>query len=310
MQDPYEALGVKKDASADDIRKAYRKLAKKHHPDLNPGDKKAESRFRDVQTAYDLLSDAEKKARFDRGEIDASGQERPQRRYYRDFAEAPDGTKYYSQEGFASQEGLGAADMDDILSQVFGGRGARGAAFRARGGDVSYSLEIDFLDAARGARTTITLPDGRSLAVTIPAGVQDRETLRLKGQGMPGYEGGATGDAYIELHVRPHAFFRRKDNDVHLELPVSLPEAILGGKVAVPTVSGAVSMTIPKGSNTGTSLRLKGKGIPDRKTGVAGDQYVTLKLVLPENPDPALTEFIEKWAPDHAYDPRRKAGMV
>ena len=304
MQDPYETLGVKKDASADDIRKAYRKLAKKYHPDLNPGDKKAESRFKDIQTAYDLVSDEEKRARFDRGEIDASGQERPQRRYYRDFAEGADGTKYYSQEGFA-----GAADLDDILSQVFGGRGVRGAAFRARGGDVSYSLEIDFLDAARGARTTITLPDGRSLALTIPAGVQDRETLRLKGQGMPGYEGGETGDAYIELHIRPHAFFRRKDNDIHLELPVSLPEAVLGGKVTVPTVSGAVSMTIPKGSNTGTSLRLKGKGIPDRKTGVAGDQYVTLKVVLPEKPDEALTEFIEKWAPDHAYDPRRKAGM-
>jgi len=305
MQDPYEALGVKKDASADDIRKAYRTLAKKHHPDLNPGDKKAESRFKDIQVAYDLLSDEEKKARFDRGEIDASGQEPPQRRYYRDFAEGADGTKYYSQEGFA-----GAGDIDDILSQVFGGRGARGAAFRSRGGDVSYSLEIDFLDAARGARTTITLPDGRSLAVTIPPGVHDRETLRLKGQGMPGYEGGEAGDAYIELHIRPHAFFRRKDNDIHMELPVSLSEALLGGKVTVPTVSGAVSMTIPKGSNTGTSLRLKGKGIPDRKTGIAGDQYVTLKVVLPEKPDEALAEFVEKWAPDHSYDPRRKAGMA
>lgn len=304
MRDPYTVLGVKTTASADEIRKAYRKLAKKLHPDLNPGDKEAESKFKDVQGAYDLLSDAEKRARFDRGEIDAGGAERPERHFYRDFAEGPAGSKYYRQEGFA-----GTADIDDILSQVFGGLGARGAAFRARGADVSYLLEIDFLEAARGGRKTVTLPDGRTLTVTVPAGSQDRHMLRLKGQGMPGYEGGEAGDAYFELHVRPHAFFTRKDNDIHMELPVSLSEAVLGGKVTVPTVSGPVSMTIPKGSNTGVTLRLKGKGVADAKGGTAGDQYVTLKVVLPSQIDEELQRFVEGWAPAHAYNPRRAAGM-
>ncbi|HLF59358.1 MAG TPA: DnaJ C-terminal domain-containing protein [Alphaproteobacteria bacterium] len=304
MRDPYTVLGVAKDASADVIRKAYRKLAKKFHPDLNPGNKEAEAKFKDVQAAYDLLSDAAKRARFDRGEIDASGAERPERRFYRDYAEGPEGSKYYRQEGFAN-----AADLDDILSQVFGGARARGAAFRARGADASYLLAIDFLEAAKGARKTIAMPDGRSLSFIIPAGSRDRETLRLEGQGMPGYEGGVAGDAYIELHIRPHAYFSRKDNDVHMELPVSLPEAVLGGKVTVPTVSGSVAMTVPKGANTGTTLRLKGKGIVDRRTGVAGDQYVALKIVLPPEIDEQLSGFVEEWAPAHPYNPRRAAGM-
>jgi DnaJ-class molecular chaperone len=304
MRDPYTVLGVSKTASEDEIRKAFRKLAKKFHPDLHPGDKEKESQFKDVQAAYALLSDAEKRARFDRGEIDASGAERPERRFYRDFAEGPGGSKYFRQEGFGD-----AADLDDILSQVFGGARARGAAFRARGEDLNYVLPVEFLDAAQGARKTVTLPDGRTVAVTIPAGAADGELLRLKGQGMPGYEGGEAGDAYIELRVRPHAFFTRKDNDVHLELPVSLPEAVTGGKVTVPTVSGPVSMTVPKGANTGTVLRLKGKGIVDRKSGKPGDQYVTLKLVLPAKVDSELADFVAEWGPKHAYNPRRAAGM-
>jgi len=303
MTDPYTVLGVAKTASADEIRKAYRKLAKKFHPDLNPGNKEAESKFKDVQTAYDLLSDAEKRGRFDRGEIDATGAERPERHFYRDYAEGPEGFKYYRQEGFEDGQ-----NFEDILSQVFGGRGPRGAAFRARGADVTYLLDVDFLDAANGARKTITLPDGKTLTVAIPAGSRDRQMLRLKGQGMPGYEGGETGDAYIEIHVRPHPFFARKDDDIHLELPVSLSEAVLGGKITVPTVSGPVTMTVPKGSNTGATLRLKGKGIAGAK-GAAGDQYVTLKVVLPPEADDELRSFIEGWAPNHPYNPRRAAGM-
>jgi len=304
MRDPYTVLGVGKDASEEEIRKTYRTLAKKYHPDLNPGDKKAEATFKDVQAAYALLSDAEKRARFDRGEIDASGAERPERRFYRDFAEGPGGSKYFRQEGFTD-----AAELDDILSQLFAGARPHGAAFRARGADMSYLLAVDFLEAAQGARKTIAMPDGRTLSVAIPPGSRDRETLRLTGQGMPGYEGGEPGDAYIEIHIRPHPYFTRKDNDVHMELPVSLSEAVLGGKVTVPTISGKVSMTVPKGANTGTTLRLKGKGIVDRKSGVAGDQYVTLKLVLPPETDEKLAAFVEEWAPAHAYNPRRAAGM-
>ena len=217
--------------------------------------------------------------------------------------EGPEGFKYYRQEGLADGQ-----DFEDILSQVFGGRGARGAAFRARGADVTYVLDVDFLDAAKGARRTVTLPDGKTLNVTIPPGSRDRQMLRLKAQGMPGYEGGETGDAYFELHVRPHPFFTRKDDDIHVELPISLAEAVLGGKITVPTVSGSVSMTVPKGSNTGTTLRLKGKGIAGAKGG-AGDQYVTLKVVLPSEADDELRRFIEGWAASHPYNPRRAAGM-
>ncbi len=304
MRDPYTVLGVKRDASADEIRKIYRKLAKKLHPDLNPGDKSAESRFKELQAANALLSDPEKRGKFDRGEIDASGAEQPARHFYRDFAEGPEGSKYFRQEGFAD-----AGELDDVLSQLFGGRRPGGEGFRARGADVSYSLPVDFLDAARGAKKTVTLPDGKTLTVAVPAGVHDGEMLRLKGHGQPGYEGGEAGDAYIEIRIRPHAYFTRKDNDVHMELPVSLPEAILGAKVTVPTVSGPVSMTVPKGANTGVTLRLKGKGIVDPKSGKTGDQYVTLKLVLPESVDGALADFIEDWAPRHPYNPRRAAGM-
>lgn len=303
MRDPYTVLGVKKDASANEIRNAYRKLAKKFHPDLNPGDKEAEAKFKDVQAAYSIVGDEEKRKKFDRGEIDASGAERPERHFYREYAERPEGAKYYRQEGFAD-----AADLEDIMSKIFGGREARGAAFRARGADVSYTLPVEFLEAARGAKKTVMLPDGKSLSITIPEGVHDGEMMRLKGQGRPGYEGGEPGDAYVEIRVRPHAYFRRKDNDVHMELPVSLPEAVLGGKVTVPTVSGSVAMTIPEGANTGLTMRLKGKGIKDAKMGT-GDQYVTLKVVLPEKIDDSLEAFIKTWAPDHPYDPRQAAGM-
>lgn len=303
IRDPYEVLGVEKGASADEIRQAYRKLAKKLHPDLNPGNEEAEAMFKDVQAAYAIVGDEEKRKKFDRGEIDASGAERPERRFYREYAESPEGAKYYRQEGFT-----GDVDLDDIMSQIFGGRGAHGAKFRARGADVSYALPVEFLEAAQGAKKTVTLPDGKTLTITIPEGARDGEMMRLKGQGGPGYEGGEPGDAYVEIRVRPHAFFRRKDNDIHMDLPVSLQEAVLGGKVRVPTVSGSVSMTIPKGANTGMTLRLKGKGIKDPKMGT-GDQYVTLKVVLPEEIDDGLAKFVEEWAADHAYDPREAAGV-
>jgi DnaJ-class molecular chaperone len=177
------------------------------------------------------------------------------------------------------------------------------------GADVSYTLRVGFLDAANGARQRITLPDGRAIDVNIPEGTHDRQTLRLKGQGQPGMGGGEAGDAYIEIHVEPHAFFTRKDNDVHVEVPVTVDEAVLGAKIEVPTVSGTVNLTVPAGSNTGTTLRLKGRGILDSRTKARGDQYVKLKVVLPDSPDDELRSFVEQWAKTHKYDVRRKAGM-
>jgi DnaJ-class molecular chaperone len=239
--DPYQVLGVNKDASQKDIQKAYRKLAKKLHPDLNPGNKKAEEEFKEVAAANDVLSDPPKRARFDRGEIDAFGAERPpqQQRYYRDFAQGS-AHPYTGDAGFAD-----FADEDDILSRIFRHEGGGEGTFRMRGEDVQYHLALDFLDAANGGRKQLTLPDGSVLDVNIPAGTRDGQILRLRGKGRPGIGGGPPGDALIEIEVRPHPFFTRKGDDIHVELPISLAEAVLGGKVKVPTLSGAVTMNVP-----------------------------------------------------------------
>jgi DnaJ-class molecular chaperone len=303
-RNPYEVLGVKPEASEEEIRAAYRKLAKKNHPDLNPGNKEAEARFKEIASAYDLLSDKEKRARFDRGEIDASGAERPEHAYgrYRGFAEGAPGERYE----FHSAEGVAPEDLDDLFA--FFGRGGRGGAgargtLKLRGADLHFSLTINFLTSIRGARQQLSLPD-RTLEVTIPAGVRDGQILRLKGQGAPGINGGDNGDALIEIRVAPHPFYRRDGDDIHLELPITLAEAVLGGKVTVPTPSGAVSMTVPANANAGRVLRLKGKGAP-KSEGGSGDAYVTLKVVLPEGGDAELAKFLREWAPKHPYDPRR-----
>jgi DnaJ-class molecular chaperone len=296
LNDPYQTLGVNKDASQDDIQKAYRRLAKKLHPDLNPGNKAAEEQFKEVSAAYGLLSDPEKRGRFDRGEIDASGAERPRQHYYRDFAEG--GAHPYSSEaGYAD-----FADSDDVLSSLFG-RGARGN-IRMRGQDAQYRLELDFLDAVNGGKRQITLPDGSLLDVTIPPGTRDGQVLRLRGKGRPGIGGGPPGDALIEIEVRPHPIFTRKGDDIHLDQSISLREAVLGGKVNVPTPTGPVAMRIPQWSNTGKVLRLKGKGVP-RPDGTHGDEYVSLKVMLPEAPDPELEKFIAQWQPAGAGHPHQ-----
>lgn len=291
--DPYTVLGVTKNASQSDIQKAYRRLAKKLHPDLNPGNKKAEEQFKEVAAAHDLLGDPDKRARFDRGEIDASGAERPSHSFYRDFAEGA--APYSSDAGFAD---LGGAE--DIVSQIFGGAGR--TEMRMRGANVHYRLQVDFLDAINGGKQQITLPDGSSLEIQIPVGTRDRQILRLRGKGRPGIGDAPPGDTLIEIEVRPHRIFRRRGDDIHIDLPISLSEAVLGAKVRVPTPSGTVTMTVPKWTNTGAVLRLKGKGVP-RIDGSKGDEFVTVEVMLPEKPDPELEKFVAQWR--GAYSPRQ-----
>jgi len=301
--DLYSTLGVAKTASAADITKAYRKLAKKLHPDLNPGDKAAEEKFKQISAAYSILNDPEKRGRYDRGEIDASGQERPQQQYYRDFAGGPEGARYHTSAGF---EDIG--EFSDLFGDLFG-RAQRGGArggqrFAMRGQDAQYRLGIDFLEAVNGAKKRITLPDGNTLDVTIPAGASDGLVMRLKGKGMPGMGGAESGDALVEISVAPHPVFTREGNDVVVEVPITFDEAVLGGKVEVPTTTGRVAVTVPAGANTGQILRLKGKGVKTK--GGTGDQLVKLSVVLPDRVDDDLKALAETWRAKHSYDPRRK----
>jgi len=299
--DPYKVLGVAKDAAQADISKAYRKLAKELHPDLNPGDTSAEERFKAVSAAYQILKDPEQRKRYDAGEIDASGAETPQHRYYREYADADTTGRYYSSAGFQDFE-----DVSDVFADLFGrGHAARGprTTMRARGPDIHYRLEVDFLDAANGAKRRITMPDGKTIDLAIPAGTRHESVLRLKGKGHPGLGDGPAGDALVEIAVKPHRLFRREGDDILLDLPITLDEAVLGGKVEVPTITGRVNLTIPPGVTSGRVMRLKGKGVkPPRKD--AGDQLVTLTVVMPDEVDPELEDFMRRWREDHAYAPR------
>ena len=298
MKDPYEILGVAKTASADEIRKAYRRLAKKLHPDLNPGDKRAEEQFKEVGAANDLLSDPEKRRQYDAGEIDASGAEKapPHARYYRDYASGA-GHPYESQSGFAD-----FAESDDLFAELL--RRSAEQARRRPGADLHYELAVDFLDAVNGANKTITLPGGGMLQVTIPAGVEDGQILRLRGKGAPSPGEGEPGDALVQIVVKPHRYFTREGDDIHVELPITLKEAALGGEVRAPTTTGSVMLKIPKRSNTGDVLRLKGKGV--KKRDGAGDEFVKLKVMMPTEPEPELEAFIAGWNPSPTYDPRKE----
>jgi DnaJ-class molecular chaperone len=300
MSDPYAALGVAKDASQDEIRKAYKKIAKTSHPDLNPGDPKAAERFKAAAAAYDLLKDPEKRGRFDRGEIDASGQETPDRRFYREYAEGPEAT-YHTTRGF---EDFG--DLGDVFADLFGQRargGGRAEGFAMRGPDRHYTLEVGFLEAARGATRRITLPGGGTLDVRIPEGLSDGQVLRLRGKGGEGLGGGPAGDALVTVAVTAHPVFAREGDDILVELPISLDEAVLGAKVEAPTIDGKVALTVPKGASSGQVLRLRGRGVKrgDRR----GDQRVTLRIVAPPKIDAELEAFFRRWREDHAYDPRK-----
>lgn len=305
MANPYEILGVAPSATQDDIRKAYRKAAKETHPDLNPGKPEAESRFKEINAAYDIIGDADKRKRYDAGEIDETGAERqPERHFYREYAEA-DPNMRYSRRGTAGAQSGGEADLDfDVFADLFRGRGEHGG-FRMPPRDVRYALEIDFLDAVNGARKVVSMPDGKTLDIAIPAGVNDGQVLRLKGQGLPGSDG-QSGDAYVQISVRPHPGFRREGADIVSELPVSLGEALNGASVRIETVDGQVDVKVPKGAKEGTKLRLRGKGALRGKSGERGDQLVEIHIVPPEGADEALAQFMAEWEKSHPQQPRRK----
>jgi DnaJ-class molecular chaperone len=310
MANPYETLGVAADASQDDIRKAYRKAAKDTHPDLNPGKPEAEKRFKEINAAYDIIGDADKRKRYDAGEIDETGAERqPERRFYREYAEAEPNTRYsYSRRtGSAGGRSNGGADFDyDIFSDLFGARGGgAGTTFRMPPQDVRYALEIDFLDAANGTHKVVSMPDGKTLDITIPPGIKDGQVMRLKGQGLPGTDG-KPGDAYVEMTVRPHPDFKREGDDIVSTLPVSLGEALNGASVRVETVDGPVDVKVPKGAKEGTKLRLRGKGASRGKEGGRGDQLIEIHIVPPEGADDALAQFMAEWEKTHPQNPRRK----
>lgn len=313
MANPYETLGVAATASQDEIRKAYRKAAKETHPDLNPGKPEAENRFKEINAAYDIVGDAEKRKRFDAGEIDETGTERqPERHYYREYAEAGPGRRYTRNSASGASAGdTGDIDIDpEIFADLFGQRGGFGGArsgrtsFRYPAQDVRYTLEIDFLEAANGGHKRVTMPDGKTLDITIPAGIADGQTMRLKGQGLPGSEG-KPGDAYVEIHIRPHPDFTRDGYDILYTLPVTLGEALNGASIRTPTVDGAVELKVPKGSTEGTKLRLRGKGVSRGKDGGRGDQTVTLHIVPPEGADDDLARFMAEWEKSHPQHPRR-----
>ena len=295
----YSILGVGKSASDAEIQKAYRRLAKQYHPDVNPGDRKAEERFKQISAAYEILSDKEKRARYDRGEIDEQGNEKAFAQGFRTRGGAKPGAGPGGF-GFSWTRGPGAGpgggDIDDILSELFGAaRSGRPGGTAFRGEDLRAQLSVDFLDAARGAKRRVILPDGRSLEVTIPAGIESGTTLRLKGQGHPGAGGGPAGDAMIEIAVAEHPQFTRKGLDVLLDQAVPLATAVLGGKIRVPTIDGEVAVSVPKGSSSGRTLRLRGKGIRDT-AGRQGDQLVRLLITLPEGGDAELEAVVREWA--------------
>ncbi|MCA8883454.1 MAG: DnaJ domain-containing protein [Rhodobacteraceae bacterium] len=307
QNDPYGVLGVAKTATDDEIKKAYRKLARELHPDLTGGDTAKSERFKAVSAAYDLLRDAERRRRFDAGEIDASGQERPQRQYYRSHAEADPSQRYEFSGDFD--------DLGDIFARAFrdrsgpggpGSGGFGGAGFDRvplRGRDLHFHLEVSFLDALTGAGKTVTLPESGTLEIKIPPGIEDGQTLRLSGKGGPGANGGPPGDALVRVSVRPDPVFTRDGDDVTMELPISIDEAVLGASVEIPVPGGRVKLKVPPNSSSGRVMRLRGKGVA-RRTGTAGDLRVTLRIVLPEAEDPSLADAVRTWRAAHVYDPR------
>lgn len=322
MRDPYDVLGVPKSASPADIKKAYRQLAKKYHPDRNKDDAKAKERFAEINTAYEIVGDEKKKAQFDRGEIGPDG--KPRFSGFEGFGAGagPGGfTRGYRSGGGPGEQhfefnfggapgggGAGGFDASDIFSELFGGGRRRAAAAPSRGDDVVATATVPLETIAKGGAARVILPSGRTLEVKIPAGVDDGQTIRLRGQGQPGARGGDSGDALVTVKAAAHPLFKLEGRDLRLELPVTIYEAALGARVATPTLDGAVELAIPPGSNGGRTLRLRGKGLPAAEGKLGGDLYVTLKIMLPETQDADFEAKMRDLRDRHAYDPRKKMG--
>jgi DnaJ-class molecular chaperone len=323
MDDPYKTLGVAKTASEAEIKKAFRSLAKKHHPDTHPNDAKAKQRFQEISAAYDVVGDKDKRAKYDVGEIDASGNARgfdPRAHGQQGgfqgnpfgFGNTPgsQGTNRdfhftWGQGGTAGGEEQAGFSAEDIFADILGGGGARratrGQARTAKGEDFQVTVTVSFAEAIQGGTRRVTLHNGEQIDVKIPQGLREDQQIRVKARGGAGRNGGPSGDILIHAHVAPHPFITRDGNDLKMDLPVTLKEAVLGAKVPAPTLGGAVNLTVPPGSNTGTVLRLKGKGVPGPNP---GDLYVRLVVALPDKPDETLKSFVEGWP--SSYDPRAK----
>jgi DnaJ-class molecular chaperone len=295
-------LGISANATPDEIKSAYRNLAKKFHPDLNPGNKSAETRFKEISAAYELIGTPEDRAKFDRGESEAAQAQQPRSGPF--YHETQAGGGRYSQ-------GFGGMD-DDFFSSIFEKMGRGGSGFHSasdtRGEDVHYQMEVSFRDAVLGGEREITLPGGKKIRVKIPAGVQSGTKLRLAGLGEPGAGKAPIGDAYVELNVLPSPLFKREGNDLEIEVPISVSEAILGAEVKVPTVDGPVLLKVPPGASSGKKLRLSGKGVLNNSTGKRGDQYVVLKLISPPNADSEIKQAVQAWAHRQTFDAR--AGWI
>ena len=297
MKSPSEVLGIAKTATPDEIKKAFRKKAKSSHPDLNPGDKKAEERFKELSLANEILSDPEKRKRFDAGEIDGLGADVPRPNYYKDYAEQPGASRtYQNQSGFSD-----FGDISGLFEQMRTRQNEQ--ARNAPGADIHYEVTINFLDAINGSTKSLSLSNGGTIELTIPAGTSDEDVIRIRGKGHSAGGTGKPGDALITVYVKPHRFFSRIENDIHLELPITIQEAVLGAKVKVPTASGFIMLNIPAGSNTGTKMRIKSKGVTGRLE--TGDEIVTLKIVIPTIHDPELSAFMTSWKPTDTYAPRK-----
>jgi DnaJ-class molecular chaperone len=312
MRDPYEVLGVPKSAGEADIKKAFRALAKKHHPDKHAGDAAAQKKFQEISAAYDILGDKDKRAQFDAGAIGADGNARgfdPRQgggfRQGSPFGFGGSGgggsREFHFSFDDAAESG-GGSPFEDIFAGMMGG--GRRAARAARGEDFSAQVTISLAEAVAGGTRRVVMQNGEQIDVKIPIGVRDGQTIRVKGRGGAGRGGGPNGDVLLQIAVAAHPFIARDGNDLRMDLPVTLKEAVAGGKVPVPTLTGTLALTVPAGSYTGSTLRLKGKGVPTHGKAEAGDLYVRLVITLPEAPDAALKAFVEGWNP--SYDPRAR----
>ncbi|MGE0196111.1 MAG: DnaJ C-terminal domain-containing protein [Methylocystis sp.] len=323
MRDPYEVHGVQKSASAAEIKKAYRQLAKKFHPDRNKDDAKAKERFAEINSAYEIVGDATKKAQFDKGEIGPDGKPRFTgfegfnagagpggfTRNWRTSGGAPGGEQHYEFHfGNEAAGGRGGFDPSDLFADLFGAGGGRRRAGPqpTRGDDVVATATVPLETVGHGGAARVILPSGRTLEVKIPAGIEDGQQIRLRGQGQPGSMGGEPGDAIVTVKVAPHPHFKLDGRDLRLDLPVTVYEAALGGRIATPTLDGKVELTIPPHSNSGRVLRLRGKGLPASEGKIAGDLYVSLKIMLPETESGDLDARMREWRDAHPYDPRAK----